>query len=308
MPPPDSNPQTPVAPPPAPRTRFDRLIAWTSVCAVDGAAAAWLAVGVERVFSPLILFPALVGAVLGVTLVGLFRLMQVAGRPMLLGGCLLAGTVAVAGEHYFSYRTHREAAEEQAKTFRKAETLLPGLVRGSVPRPAENLGQFLRWQALRGRPIAGGYVARGGWAWASWALDALITLAAALAIVWPAARQPYCDRCRSWYRTTRRGRISVPLARQVAKLAAMKAIDHATGAQYRVVRCDGGCGPVGFELSWKMAGGRSTVARTWVSLGERDQIATWLDAGTVPAVDPPPPEATAESTEAETRNQRDGGE
>ena len=58
-------------------------------------------------------------------------------------------------------------------------------------------------QAKVGRPIGFGRVLKGWAAWASWGVDGLLVLVAALAIVIPAIRQPFCNTCRSWYSTIR---------------------------------------------------------------------------------------------------------
>ena len=65
-------------------------------------------------------------------------------------------------------------------------------------------------------------------------------------------RLPYCNRCRTWYRTTRSGRIPLATAR---KLAGMREGTAAAGSgpRYRFLNCESGCGPTGLELMCRVA-------------------------------------------------------
>jgi len=268
---------TPVTPPRAP-FRWRHLAIWLPLCCIHGTAMAWLAFGIQSQFAPLLLFPALVGLGAGATLVGLMRVAQVSGRPVLLAGVLVSCSLTVVGQHFFSYQQQRAAAEQQALEFRKAAEAHPDLVRGTVPQPALGLRQFLHWQAMRGRPIGGEIVARGAWAWASWAAEGLITVLVAMAIVVPAARQPYCDQCRSWYRTMRRGKLDAESVVPLADAAGLEIPDGEHQAQYRLVSCQGGCGAIGFEICWDLADGRSRAVRSWVAAEDRATLMEKLGA------------------------------
>jgi len=87
-----------------------------------------------------------------------------------------------------------------------------------------------------------------------WALDAAVALAAALAVLWPATRLPYCRRCRSWYRTIRAGRLSSSALATVASLAGAEPPKRPTRGRFRLRQCLGGCGPARLELAWHGAG------------------------------------------------------
>ncbi|MHB8901538.1 MAG: hypothetical protein ACYC6Y_22530 [Thermoguttaceae bacterium] len=256
---------------------------WLSLCLVHGAATAWLAFGLEKRFSPLGLFPILVGLFAGITLAGLMRLVQVGGRRTIVLGAVVALMLAVFGQHYFSYREQRVTAQCQAAQFGIAARAHPGLVRGSPPRPASGVAEYLRWQAIRGRPIAGHLVARGRWAWASWGLDGCLTLLAALLVIVPASRQPYCDRCRTWFRTVRRGTFTASGGHAIARVAGLEAPEMLHGGTYRIVDCQGGCGAAGLEICWQLPEGLSKEARGWVPAGDRTRLEEILSpAGRAP--------------------------
>ena len=64
------------------------------------------------------------------------------------------------------------------------------------------------------------------------------------------ARRPYCDACGSWFRICRGGPIDTATAEALLSAAALS--DRPAGdASYRIWSCRSGCGPTGFELSWK---------------------------------------------------------
>lgn len=270
----ESQPESPISPaaPPPARVRLWQLAWWLPVCLLHGTAVAWLAYGVQKHFAPLGLFPVLVGLGLGVTLAGLLRLTQVAGLRTVLLGTVVAVAAAVVGQHYFSFQEQRESAERQAAQFRMAVQAHPDLVRGTPPKPASGVVEYLRWQALRGRPIVGKTVARGGWAWGSWALDGCLTLAASLLIIVPASRQPYCNHCRTWFSTVRRGRLALVPAEELAAAMGIKVPDNVREASYRLVHCQGGCGVAGFEICWELADGHKKPVRVWITPADRSRL------------------------------------
>ena len=270
---------TTVEPPEAPEFQWQRSVFWLAVCCVHGTGVAWVAVTVQEHFAPWLVFPLLVGIVLGTTGVGLLRVCQVGHRPTLLLGALLSALVAVCGQHYIGYRIAREVAQQEAETFQLARQFKAELLKGSAPMPAEGFVQFMRWQAARGRPI-GSYTAQGLLAWLTWVLDGLLVLAASVAVVVPASRQPYCSRCRSWFRTTRSGRIDPQAADGLASPADVAIPDDLASVRYRLVTCAGGCGPTGFELCWENRGGKSSSARVWLDAAGRKRIVDTLDTET----------------------------
>ena len=124
---------------------------------VGGAAAA-----AQNWFAPLILFPLLVGVVLGAALFILLRATQTANRCTLIVAAVLAVLAAVLAEHYVSYRVTvgRQEANRQLQLARAA-------FGPDLGRPADFYG-YLRQEARRGLPLFGQREARGRWAWALW--------------------------------------------------------------------------------------------------------------------------------------------
>ncbi len=269
---PQTQQQVSAGAPPRAQFRFWQFARWLPLSLALGMAVAWLAFGMQKYFAPLGLFPIFVGLCLGVTLAGLMRLAQVASTCTIILGTIVASAAAVLGQHYFSFQEQRETAIRQAAQFRMAAQAHPDLVRGTPPEPASGVFEYLRWQALRGRPIVGETVARGGWAWASWSLDGCLTLLAALCVIVPAARQSYCNQCRTWFATVRRGRLVAASAKELAAAIGVEDPEGIRDGTYRIIHCQGGCGTAGFEICWELADGRRSTKRVWVSPSDRAQL------------------------------------
>ncbi len=228
-------------------------------------------------FAPVVFFPLLVGFLLGLMLVGLLRTAQMALRSAAFVGTLVAVCGLVVVEHYVCYRMALRAAvtNEQLR-----------LARQAFPEQAARMDQsttpdcfaaYMYQTANSGRPLFRQVVARGGWAWASWAVDGLLLLGAALTVVVPALRLPYCGQCRSWYRTTRSGRLRTPLVRRLATVLGTEVSDLPPAARYRVLTCNSGCGPMGLELSWRNARHDRESELAWLDESQRLAVLQVLD-------------------------------
>lgn len=233
----------------------------------------WVAVVAQTYFAPLVIFPLLVGIGLGAMMVGLMRFGQVGNRPTIVLGAVAAALVTVASQHYFAYLRVYDRPRHQIKTRRATEQQLSESTKWWIPSFAE----FMRGQAARGRPLPLGYVAEGWAAWTTWAVEGLLVLAAAQAMVIPAMRQPYCNRCRSWYRVIRSGRIDVSTARRLAELAEVAAAERPLAARYRLLSCNGGCGLTCFDLSWDESPGGTSSGRAWLDTDCRNRVSQVLD-------------------------------
>lgn len=250
---------------------------WLPACLALALPVAWAAHRMQPHFAPFAVFPLLIGVGLGAMTAGLMRLTQVGHRPTLLVGILLGASVAVAGQHYLDYRKAFDRAQWEIELVRRAKQQFPDGQVGNVPRPPQNIADYLHHQAAVGRSI-GSYSAKGWQAWSSWAVDGLLLLAAATAIVVAAVRRPYCDRCRSWYRAVRSDRIDAEIAQQMALVAGLDPIARATAARCRLLACNGGCGPTGFELiDVEKRGVARTSARAWLNAEQRDRMTQLLD-------------------------------
>jgi hypothetical protein len=236
-----------------------------------GLVCGWIGAMVQAHFAPLVLFPLLLGVFAGLSIVGLIRFARIGNRSTIFLAALLAAAVTVAGQHYFTYLS---------RYYWTRPTVSPstGQDLSSITRElAPPFGRYLSARAGRGRPLAGGYVAHGSMVWLCWAIDALLVAAAAVAATLPAVRVPYCNRCGSWYRTVRSGRIDVPTARRLADLLGVEEIEQLRSPRYRLSTCQSGCGPTRCELSWEEAGGAVDLARVWLDAGQRNQVAAILD-------------------------------
>lgn len=266
------------APPSAAAFLWSRLLIWLPASAVLGGAVAWASVVAQEYSAPLVLFPLLVGVGLGALAVAVMRLAQVGHRPTVLLGLGLAVVLAVAGQHYLGYRMQVERTRRDAEEYLRARAMFPEVRDEESPVPPSAFGEYLRWQAARGRPLGlGGYVARGWLAWLTWTLDAGLLAAAAFAMVLPAVRQPYCNGCRSWYRTTRSGRLSGGEGSELGQLAGVEIPQQAAWLRFRLIQCAGGCGPTGLKLFWETADGDAVDATAWLAPELRDRITNFLD-------------------------------
>lgn len=269
-------------PPMSGRFSWIKFVVWLAVAPVLGAIAALVAVSAQFFFAPLLIFPILIGIGLGGMLVGLQRVAQVGHRPTLWLGAVVAAAAAIGGQHYISYREARSRIEQQEaenilEAQQKAPNLPPEFFQGMGPRPPANFAEYMRHQAADGRPIIGQRRASGTWAWVSWAIDGLLLLLAAGAVMIPASRQPFCNRCQSWYRTVRGGKISPLTARQVAEAGDMVLTERVKSARCRLSNCSSGCGLTRLELSWEEPDGRTYLNTVWLDADRRDRIGRLLD-------------------------------
>lgn len=255
-----------VAPPQPARFRPALLLAWLPACLACGAALAWVAVLAGSYFAPLLLFPLLVGAVTGAVVTALVRASQLGNRATILLGTGLAALTVVAGQHYFQYLAAYRPAPKDAQAF---QTLMPAVV-PSFP-------EYLQRIASRGRRINGRPLGGAAFAWSSWAVEGLLTLGAALAMTALASRQPYCNRCRSWYHLTRSGRLAPTCALELAQTLGVALPDKLVSARYRLAACNSGCGPSSFALYWEDADGAVSSQRLWLSAEQRSRLTELLD-------------------------------
>ncbi len=266
----------PIGPPPPAKLNLPRAALWFALCLIQGGLLAWAATAVEWLRAPLVVFSVLVGAVLGATLVGLFRLLEIGHRSTILTGAVAAALAMIAAQHYIAYRLACRQAQEDAATYLLAKRMFGDSVLGSQPVPPDDFATYLRWRAARGIKVGSRHLQDSG-VWMLWFADAALVAAATIGIVYSAARQPYCDHCRSWYRSARRGAVD---ANRAAELAAIAGIDLAAAVEtprYRLVACRGGCGPTGFELQWSDKEGRHLSARRWLDSRTRNDVAACLD-------------------------------
>ncbi|MCC6125817.1 MAG: hypothetical protein IT426_12695 [Pirellulales bacterium] len=250
---------------------------WLPGCLLLSSLAAWAAEDAQFYFAPFLIFPLLVGIGLGAVLVLLMRVGQVGHRPTILLGTLLAALVAVVGQHYFGFLDAQKLERRETAAIEKAKAALPELAARLPPAPAENFCRFMRQQAGRGRSVFNLLEVRGGGAWALWTVEGLLTLAAALGVVIPAMRLPFCKRCRSWYRAARSARFPAAVIRDIAKVLDVETAERIRSGRCRLLNCASGCGPTGCELSWEDLDGNTFFARVWLDPAARNAVAQVFD-------------------------------
>jgi hypothetical protein len=251
------------------------LAIWLPGSVLFGAMAAWAAEDAQSFFAPLLLFPLLVGVVLGAVLVLLMRVGQVGHRPMILLGAVLAALVAVVGQHYVAYQIDRHTVRPADSPIEKAKAAMPELA--DRLSPPQTFGEFMRRQAMQGRPVLRLFDARGGGAWTLWTVEGMLTLAAALGVVIPAMRLPYCPRCRSWYRATRTARFPAAVIRRIAAVLDVETSERIRSGRCRLATCASGCGPTACELTWEDLDGETFFVHVWLDPAGRSAVARIFD-------------------------------
>jgi hypothetical protein len=249
---------------------------------------AWAADAAQFYVSPFLLFPLLVGVFTGLTIVGLARFAQVGHRPTIWLAAVLAAGTAACGQHYLHYwNLYSRPLPERASApgqDEAARALIEALAsENAAGKDAARLqltptfGRYMQAQAQRGRPLPGRFTATGWLAWLTWAIDLILTMAAAVAVTVPAVRIPYCNRCRTWYRTVRNGRIDAEAARRLAQICHADEPTEFHSPRYRLSCCQGGCGATRCELSWEEPDGSVDLVRTWLDAQQRDQAVAVLN-------------------------------
>lgn len=280
--------------PPAPASfRWPLALIWLACCAGLGLLVGWAAVVARAYAAPLLLFPLVVGSVLGGLVALAMRVLNVGHRPTIWLGACAAGLLAVAGQHYFTFLQLHQHYARQPDRLVKLRVVAPERI------PPPSFVPFLYWSAERGLPV-GNYRMHGPWAWLVWTIDGLLVILTTTLLAGATARLPYCDRCGRWYRTARSGKWPPSLAAEWPALSetirpcVMDAADVSTPLEtfqrYRMIACEGGCGPTGLILSGEDASGRAASQWVWLDAAGRARIVALLDRAAQPSseIQPPP--------------------
>jgi len=219
-----------------------KFVVYLAAAAVAGLLVGGAAVAIENQFAPLLLFPLAVGAVLGGMLFMTLRVTQAAHAATVTLGIFTAALLTIAAQHYLPYLRSEHGLTQQK--------LAKGFALGGIVS-RETFSQYLQRTASSGRELFRGYRLHGWQVWLSWGIDGLLVLAAALAMVLPALWLPFCPDCQTWYRTTRMGRLGRDEALPLARRFGVEFPERTRFIRFRLLSCGTGCGPTGFEISWR---------------------------------------------------------
>jgi hypothetical protein len=304
---------SPTTPPGPAKFTLGRFAIWLAVCLVAAwVLAAWPAAQIGQYFAPLVLFPLLEGLALGGMTLLLLRICHQGHCLSAIAGLLLIVSTFIVSQHYAAYLAARTAAVELQEKIASRPSADNGKQAFAVaaaqlaPQPPENLFQYLQEEAERGRPlfhnvtVHGGGVfkskenakdgqplvrditARGPWAWASWALDGLLVLAAASLVVVPVLKQPYCNSCHSWYRVVRAGAVTPEAERAIC--AACNCSDEvpSSATRFALLSCQNSCGPDAIDFFDETNARRPAPRqhRIWLSVAQRQAVTAILDQQT----------------------------
>jgi hypothetical protein len=268
------------------------MLFWLPACVILGLLTAWAAVDAQFYFAPLLLFPILVGVLLGALLVLVMRMAQVGHRPTIVEGALLAAGLAAIGMHYLTYRINSQTNSEESAQREIVRRLLPESKTRGIPTLPDNFFEYMMHKADQGRPIFASFSLHGGYAWLLWIIEALLLMTAVLLVVIPGMNFCFCRRCHSWYRTIRSARLPPGVLLQLAGVLNLELSDRLRSGRCRLLACLGGCGPTGCELAWEELEGKTSVARVWIRSEQRNDVLRILDqyATEDTATEPPSPD------------------
>ncbi len=261
-------------PPAQARFRGARALAWLIVALVAAAAVAWIGAQVASVRAPWLFFPLAVGVALGAIAGGAALAMHLKHRPTLWFGALASSAVVVVGMHFLAYRASLDTP--RSGNLAMITEAFPDVAERHGTAPSAGFSDFLTRMAQQGRQLPIGIIARGGWAWATWGLDAAILSAAAIATVLALTASYYCDICGAYYRLVRQETLSGSRLRRLCETFDTQSPPDATG-DFRYLACRRGCGPERMTLAFRTPGSRSSHLNAWIHPADRAKLFQQLD-------------------------------
>jgi hypothetical protein len=154
------------------------LALWLPATLVAAVVLGQLAVMLQPRFSPVLVFPVLLGAALGGIALALGRALNFQSRRWVVSGTLLSALVLTAAQHGFAYLEYRRAFERDVQENPQAQLLKHA---GGHVGPA-GFPQFIASEARDGRKI-GDYRLTGWAVWLSWNVDGLLSVVAAGGVI-----------------------------------------------------------------------------------------------------------------------------
>jgi len=261
----------PLQPPTTGKFVLPTAAVWLFLALATAVALSRAAAAIEPRFAPWLLFPLLLGLVLGICLIWLLRWCECGNRATAIIGAILASLLLAGAQHLWHYQRHFDAMAAR-KQFILQQGPKFAQVAGNLAPVPPTFAEFLEQEAARGRTLWPGRVVRGWGAWGSWGLDGLLLAAAAVAIVALATRRPYCNVCRSWYRLVWEGPLD-PRRAAAARVAGLlpESVDCHDGRMF-IWSCRGGCQPARVDLGWRQRSSAGRLAKhhatAWRSPGQ----------------------------------------
>jgi hypothetical protein len=270
-----SNRLIPLTEPPAQASfRGARAFAWLIVALFAAAAVAWIGAQVASVRAPWLFFPLAVGVALGAIAGGTALAMQLKHRPTLWFGTLMASAVIVVGMHFLAYRASLDAP--RSGNLAMINEAFPDVAERHGTAPPAGFTDFLTRMAQQGRQLPIGINAQGGWAWATWGLDAAILSVAAILTVLALTASYYCDICGAYYRLVRQETLPGTRLRRLCETFDTQPPPDATG-ELRYLACRRGCGPERMTVVFLTPGARSRHLNAWIHPSDRAKLFQQLD-------------------------------
>jgi hypothetical protein len=258
--------------PPPPRFRFLPAARYFLLAFLLPICLTWPIAKVAQNWAPWLVFPLLVGGLVGVIGLKAAMHLNVGHRATIYGVTGLAACAVAIWLHYFQYLYASDPkSSSELEMFRNA---FPEM--GYSGRPTHFL-EFLNRMARAGRPLPFGMIARDGWAWASWGLDALLIIGGAMGVIRFGTHPPFCAKCQSYFRITRRESLR---EEQVARLSEMFSWGLSPGdiAEYEHFTCKGQCHEDLAQFFIRPKLGRGMIRRElWFDRAERALVFQVLD-------------------------------
>lgn len=230
----------------------------------------FVAAQIAHVRAPWLVFPLAVGAVLGFLAGKFAELVSFGHRPTILFVAAFAGIAVVGTMHYLEFRAY--LAAPRSAQFELIAKAFPDVAESHPGAAPAGFWDFLGRMAIAGRAMPLGWTAKGAWAWASWALDALLVVSGAMFITLVFLRRPYCGVCRGYYRVVRQELLRPE--QYVALAQALGWSDRSAGtAIYEHLGCRGGCGPDRVRIGT----GRGAPRLAWIARADRARLFQLLD-------------------------------
>jgi hypothetical protein len=147
---------------------FQKLCIWSGISALLAVVLARIAVWLQSIgFSPIVIFPLLIGAVLGALIAYAANVADEKRQALVVIGAILAAVVCAAAEHGFSYLDYRRGYEAKLQSDPKAQ--LAASMDPEKMRPAT----FARFMSADAQAN-----------WVLWIVDALAMIGAAAGSAW----------------------------------------------------------------------------------------------------------------------------